>query len=519
MRDESTSVLVVGGGLVGLSAAVFLSWRGVSTVLVERHLGSSLHPRALGFRPRTAELFRPVALDVPSGPRGRHVPRRMRVESLAGEWFEELHWSPDVPADVPVIEYSPCTSIGLAQDGLEPILRDKAVELGAELRLGTELVSFEQDDGGVRAVLRDRGGVESTVRADYLVAADGHRSPVREALGISRTGRGFMRTTRSMLFRAPLQEYVDRGVVQFHIDQPDFTAFLVAYGNDGRWMLMLHDDIDHDEDTLRAMALRAIGRDVDIEIITTGRWEVTASIAESYRQGRVFLSGDAAHTLPPSRGGFGANVGIEDAHNLAWKLAAVLSGESAPELLDSYEDERRPVALLCHDQIFARPDARDERVTTMPVIEDAAMAFGILYRSAAILGAGEELPQALRPDEWVGQPGTRAPHLWLAENESTLDLLQHGWVLLAGHCADWSIAAKHATEQTGITVTCHQLRPDEFRHAYGLSPNGATLVRPDGYIAWRSVDLPADPPAALTDALCQVSKSPACPPERPALHR
>lgn len=514
MRDESTSVLVVGGGLVGLSAAMFLAWRGVSTVLVERHLGSSRHPRAIGFRPRTAELYRAVGLETPPSPvRGISVPRRMRVESLTGEWFEELHWTPDKPVG-PTVEYSPYRGVGLAQDGLEPLLRDKATELGADLRLGTELVSFEQDDDGVRAVMRDRDGAETVVRADYLVAADGHRSPVREALGISRTGRGFMRTTRSVLFRAPLQEYLRDGVAQFQIDQPDFAAGLVAYGHDGRWMLTLHDDVDRDEDALRALALRAIGRDVDIEIITTGRWEVTASIAESYRQGRVFLAGDAAHTLPPSRGGFGANVGIEDAHNIAWKLAAVLSGESAPDLLDSYDAERRPVALLCHDQIFARPDARDARVTDVPVIEDAAMAFGILYRSNAVLGAGEELPPALRPDEWLGQPGTRAPHVALPDGTSTLDLLQHGWVLFAEH-DDWSLAAKHATERTGVTVTCHQIRPDEFRHAYGISQSGASLIRPDGYLAWRSVDLPADPSAALTEALCQVSRSPACPPARP----
>jgi len=287
--------------------------------------------------------------------------------------------------------------------------------------------------------------------------------------------------------------------------------------SDGRWMLILPDDTERDEDTLRALVVRAIGRsDLDVDIITTGRWEVTAAMAERYTQGRVFLAGDAAHTLPPSRGGYGANTGIEDAHNLAWKLAAVLSGESAPALLDTYEAERRPVAWLCYQQLFAHADGRAAMVPTEegPILDDNAMAFGILYRSAAVLDVPEGLPPAARPDEWAGQPGTRAPHLWLTGDTnrlSTLDLFQRGWVLLAENDA-WFAAAEQAAERTGVTVTCHQIggrlhpdSPDTFRRAFGLCPDGATLVRPDGYIAWRSRDLPARPADTLTQALGRMS--------------
>jgi len=267
----------------------------------------------------------------------------VRVESLAGAWFEEALWTP-ADKQAPALPYSPHRGAALAQDRLEPILRDRARELGATLRLETELLGFEQDAGGVTARLRGPVGVESALRAAYLVAADGHRSPIREALKIGRGGRGFIATARSVLFRAPLDEYLATGFSQFTIDQPGLSAFLTTYG-DGRWVLFLRDDVERDAADLAAVITRAIGRpEPALELIVTGRWEISALIAERFSSGRVFLAGDAAHTLPPSRGGYGANTGIDDAHNLAWKLAAILSGASGPALLDSYDDERRPAS-------------------------------------------------------------------------------------------------------------------------------------------------------------------------------
>ena len=183
---------------------------------------------------------------------------------------------------------------------------------------------------------------------------------------------------------------------------------------------------------------KAIGRsDIPAELITAGRWELAALIADRFSSGRVFLAGDAAHQLPPNRGGFGANTGIEDVHNLAWKLAAVLSGQSAPGLLDTYDAERRPVAELRHEQIFARADYKAYLTTPKSaavVLDENAIELGQLYRSAAVLGASAGLPPAQRPDQWAGQPGTRAPHLWVmadGQKLSTLDLFQRGWVLLS----------------------------------------------------------------------------------------
>lgn len=517
--NSTTSVLVVGGSLVGLSAAVFLAWRGVPTVLVERHAGSSPHPRAIGYTPRTMELFRAVGLGsrIPQTPPGFRL-RRARIESLAGKWFEESPWTPENP-QAPQIEYSPCTGAAIAQDRIEPILREKAVAFGADLRLETELIRFEQDANGVTAWLREHGGREYELRASYVIAADGSRSAIREALGIGRQGRGHMRTLRSVLFRAPLERYLEAGISQFQITQPGLDAFLTTYG-DGRWVLMFSDDEERDESTLRSMVFKAIGRsDLEVEIITTGRWELSALIADRFSSGRVFLAGDAAHTLPPSRGGFGANTGIEDVHNLAWKLSAVLSGASTPQLLDTYDAERQPIAWLRHQQIFARPDYKAAAAgiaKDAPIIDDAAMEWGQLYRSTAVLGAGDELPPALRPEQWAGQPGTRAPHAWVSKGDervSTLDLFQRTWVLLAED-ERWCSTVARAAEQLGIEVECLRIgvdaRPSDlkaFRTAFGLGTGGASLIRPDGYIAWRSIELPADPRGALTDALGRASSA------------
>jgi putative polyketide hydroxylase len=513
-------ILIVGGSLVGLSAAVFLAWRGVPVVLVEPHAGSHPHPRAMGYTPRTLELFRAVGIahQIPEVPPDFSL-RRATVESLAGAWQAATDWTPRQEGAAkarPLIEHSPHSGAGLAQDLLEPILRDRARQLGAELRLGTELVRFEQDKDGVTAVLREHGGKESTLRASYMIAADGSKSSVREALGIERRGPGHMRTVRSVLFRAPLDQYLKRGISQFEIDQPELKAFLTTY-NDGRWVLMFVDEVERDEAGELAAIRRAIGQsDVSVEVITRGRWDLSALVAERFSLGRVFLAGDAAHTLPPTRGGFGANTGIADAYDLAWKLEAVLTGVSRPDLLETYDAERRPVAWTRLEQTLARPDyARHaKQAVQVPLLGDAALEFGQLYRSGAIVGAGPELPAAAEPETWAGQPGTRAPH-FVGEADkgsarSTLDLFGRGWVLVAAD-PRWKAALEPA-RALGIPLTL-VLIGEDFRPAdpkaccaaFGLTMEGASLVRPDGFIAWRAPQLPARPEQELARALSQVA--------------
>jgi putative polyketide hydroxylase len=198
----------------------------------------------------------------------------------------------------------------------------------------------------------------------------------------------------------------------------------------------------------------------------------------------------------------------------------VLRGKSSPALLDTYGVERRAIALLRHEQIFARPDYKAEArgfAEGVAILDDDAMELGQLYRSAAVLGAGDELPPAMRPDRWAGQPGTRAPHVVLEEGQgrgSTLDLFQRGWVLMAED-ERWRSAASEASGRTGIEVACvldgvdaRPVAPDAIRTAFGLGRGGASLVRPDGYVAWRAADLPGDPSGALTGALSSVASTP-----------
>jgi 2-polyprenyl-6-methoxyphenol hydroxylase-like FAD-dependent oxidoreductase len=513
---ESTPVLVVGGSLVGLSAAVFLASRGQLVTLVEKHVASSAHPRAIGYTTRTLELFRAAGIQLPAGTHGHGPPRRARVESLAGRWFDEYPWTAN--AAEPHLEYSPERATAIAQDRLEPILRDRAVTLGADLRLGTELTDFAPDDDGVSVTLRPRAGADYRMRAQYVIAADGAASPIRDELGIGRSGQGLLSIQRSVLFRAPIDHYLEQGVVQFEIEQPSLTAFLTTY-SDGRWVLMLSDDVDRDPDQQRAVVRQAVGLpDLPVELVTTGRWELAALIADEFRAGRVFLAGDAAHQLPPNRGGYGANTGIDDAHNLAWKLAAVLRGEAAPALLDTYDAERRPIAWLRHQQMFARADYRARLDAPagddISVIDDIAMELGQLYRSSSVLGASDRLPPAQRPDQWAGQPGTRGPHLALRDangkTASTLDLVGRSWVLLS-HDGGWKRATTAAEDQCGLEVAfvhidaAEVLGPLVFQTAYGVADNGASLVRPDGYIAARWTTMPPDPVAELTEVLRRVA--------------
>ncbi|KAB8068835.1 FAD binding domain-containing protein [Aspergillus leporis] len=514
--EERVPVVIVGAGLAGLTMATALGTYQIPAVLIERRETTLHHPRADGFTPRTVEILRALGFSEDLVP--EHAPgfqlRRARVESLTGKWFEELAWTQTenkeaVEPTSTETKYpsSPYAGARTPQDVLEPILLQRVEELGIKVKRHHEFVSLEQDHDGVTVMIKGPTGATSTLRTEYLIAADGHRSRVRECLGIGRKGHGVVNSVKSVLFRAPaLAPYLEKGVTQFTIDQLDLKAFLIAY-QDGRLVLHLPNNREYDAELLRSLVQQAVGsHEMDLEILGTSQWDLSALIADRFRDGRVYLIGDAAHSLPPNRGGYGANTGIADAHNLAWKLASVVKGVSDPLLLETYEEERVPIAWQRHDQIFARSDFKtlqeqrggDGVHPHQITLDDEAVEFGQLYCSQGIPEQEAGLPVARRPDEWAGQPGTRAPHVWIQKqgiNISTLSLFQGAWVVLSEDHQWGDIVARFfGVEQEDDVFP-------KFGDMFGIATGGCSLVRPDGYIAWRTKGICEKPVEALTLAL------------------
>ncbi|MFE9770415.1 FAD-dependent oxidoreductase [Streptomyces sp. NPDC005931] len=525
-----TDVLIVGGGITGLSCALFLRHHGVRCVLVERHASTSVHPRAWGWYPRTLELFRSVGVEqeVLAAAAGYAEHRRQAtVESLAGRELKAV-MLPE-PGDLGAV--TPSRQISLGQDRMEPIVREAASRAGAVLRYGTELTSFERPegpDGPVVATVKDRDtGEERRVRARWLVAADGGRSPVRETLGIGRAGRGTLQHQVSILFRADLEGPLDgRRFSICQIENDELSGAVLGHDDTlRRGTLILQyrperGEATEDFTTERCVRLvrSAIGdRDVDVEIIGVLPWELAALSAERFRDGSVFLVGDSAHVIPPI-GGYGANTGVHDAHNLAWKLAAVLRGEAGEGLLDTYDAERRPVAEATIEQaqlrLLVRSGRADEeqRRATVDVL---AVMLGHAYPTAAEPGA--RLRRFREPAELCGEPGTRAPHVPVLlrdgdreEPGSLLDAYGSSPVLVWGGPAGevWRGAGEEAARRAGVRLgtagfgtEVRDLSERGWHEAYGVRADGAVLVRPDGFVAWRSAGVPADAAGALERAL------------------
>ncbi|MFJ8200399.1 FAD-dependent monooxygenase [Streptomyces sp. NPDC096152] len=528
MAEETTDVLIVGGSMVGLAQALFLARQGIRPLLVERHAEISAHPRAQAASPRTMELMRALGLE--DAVRANENPHAhygdvLQAESLAGP--ELGRFDGPFRHDPNDVGGTGWTLIG--QDRFEPVLRDRAVELGADLRFGTEMTGFTQDDDGVTAVLRGPGDdgrpVEYTVRAEYLVAADGFRAPVRSSLGIGRHGQGVFGRQMNVVFHADLDPYVaGRTFFLCFVNNDRIKGVLGKLGGDGsgRWVLApsLPPGARHQEYGTREcveLVRAAVGvPDLPVRIESATSWEIAAWVADRFRSGRVLLAGDCAHVMPPT-GGFGGNMGVQDAHNLAWKLALVLRGQAAPELLDSYEQERAPVAEFTVDQGVIRYLQRsglDEAAAARHRPETTVL-FGHVYRSGAVIAEGgpDDGAPVEDPTAPSGRPGTRAPHLPVvrAGKEMPLhDLFDGGFWLLAGpEGAAWESAC--AADALPAGVSFHRVGAQEpgatverFLTRYGVDSSGAVLVRPDGFVAWRSRDLPAKPAEALLTALGRI---------------
>src|SRR6185436_4565771 len=415
MRD--VDVFIAGGGPVGLTASILLSRLGVSSLLVERHPGTSIHPKARGINTRTMEIFRQCGVESAVRAAGLH-PEQSRfiiwARSLAGEELERRVPARSRPE---AQQLSPVLRCLCAQDDLEPVLRAHAEALEpGQLRFGAELTDFRQDAEHVTATLREREG-DSVVRARYLIAADGARSRVRETLGIPMRGTPGLYRSLNVLLRADLRPWTaDRPAALYFIEQPGLKATFLTINGVNRWGFLINNlPVDGPADDYTPERCAAIVRqaagvpDLDVEILGAVPWVAAAQVAERYRDGRVFLAGDAAHHMPPT-GGFGLNTGVQDVHNLAWKLAGVFHGWAGPTLLDSYDAERRPFGraitaqALANSSAMGRVAAADGTLETAPAVRarpeflnEIGMIFGAHYESPATVPDGTALPAVANP--------------------------------------------------------------------------------------------------------------------------
>ncbi|MFM8518485.1 MAG: FAD-dependent monooxygenase, partial [Nevskiaceae bacterium] len=516
--------------------AIDLAPRGQRGVLVVQRDGPSAHPKATLHGSRSMELFRRWGLDeqifaaaIPNEHpyyivfttqlagqelhrfRSPSINEGRRREQAALQRFRELQWSP----------YSK-TQIG--QQALEPVLRRHAEQLpGLEMRHGWRCDGFAQHEDHVVAELVELAtGDEQHIRAQYLAVCEGGSGELRRSLGIRRNGRGRMRSNVSFFFRS--KDFLSAhglGLANLYfVFNPGSFGVFTAIDGAELWNYQYYFlDPTRSTEELDATAIlhRAMGKPFEFELLQTMHWHHHQSVARQWRVGRVFLAGDAAHLLAPT-GGVGMNTGIGDACDLAWKLDAVLRGWGGEGLLESYEIERKPIAIrnslisaTNSDKIDMVMDETPEHIGGSTPVAEAArgeLARKIRWLARQFNSAGTHLgyryvdspvivpdgtaeppddPSQLTPSSWAGM---RAPHAWLADGRSMLDLLGHNPVLLCFDAMDQADAeVQAAAQRLGMPLQLELVNDAVIARLY---ERRRVLVRPDGHVAWRGDRLPAD---------------------------
>jgi 2-polyprenyl-6-methoxyphenol hydroxylase-like FAD-dependent oxidoreductase len=532
---QAFPVLIIGGGLVGLSTAMFLAQHGVASLAIEKLRGGSPVPRAAHFHLRTLELFRLAGVEdeVIARSAEEFLPEGaiVAMDSLAGKKLADIIGS----LNAGVEEVSPCKRLFITQPGLEPILRKRARQAGAQVTDGHELMALAQDSDGVTATIRDvDSGAVQTLRCKYLVGADGAHSKVRELLGIPLDGRGVFSNSITIYFTADVSPQMGgKPISVTYINNPRFGGFFRLDKDCQSGFLVVNTVGDPKTNPNAAHAAAEdiseaklidwvrIGAgvpDLKVRIDGVARWRATSDVARTFQDGRVFLAGDAAHLMPPN-GGFGGNTGIHDAHNLACKLAYVINGHAGPQSLASYDAERRAVSKFTVEQAYTRYVTRTATYLGAtdfePVAPDFNVEIGYLYNSPSVVAEPGEAKVHGDPKTTCGLPGSRAPHIWLERKGmrmSSLDLFGNGFVLVAGSQGEaWRAAAQKAVAKfPGLPFEVIVNGKDvidldqRLEYAFGIAPDGAILVRPDGFVGWRAKSKASDAQAAIGDALQQL---------------
>jgi putative polyketide hydroxylase len=507
-NNIKTQVVIVGGGITGIAAALFLAQQGVEFVLLEKHAGTSIYPRARTIDIRTMELFRSLGLSEILREGGKDLAPAWGI--IRGNTLVEA--LQDVTADISkkitpaqliaaqqemqeLAAKSPETLCRCTQDISEAIMCRTAVNKGSDLRFHHQVLSFEQRDQRIRVLVKDRKTEEEyNIEADYLIAADGANSPVRTQLNVTTSGNISGKDLLNIYFEADLGDMVKgQEFSQFLIEQPDVTGFLLTINNKDKWAFHLcyHPELgetlaDYPDERIITILQRMLGiPDLKIALLKVLPWQLTVRIADDMRIGSIFLAGDAAHTMTPYAGK-GANAGIQDVQNLAWKLAAVLSHKAGDALLDTYDTERQPVGAY-YATVSGELAQENGLINDSLMITKWKDLLGLPnygYQSSAVI---RDSSQPL--NYFTGEPGTRLPHIWLdeAQERSTIDWIKGRFTLIANDQDRWQSEIDEVTKQTGIAIKLVTVNNQNVRKDWQeltLIANGeALLIRPDDFVA------------------------------------
>ncbi|NJM83006.1 MAG: FAD-dependent monooxygenase [Tabrizicola sp.] len=565
--DITTDVLIIGTGPAGSSCAALLSTYGIANMVVNRYHWLANSPRAHITNQRTMEVLRDLGAEVEEEAYTQATPKELMgtnvfCTSLAGEELGRLRtWGTEPESLAAHLRASPSRTNDLPQTYMEPLLFKTACSRGTQARMSTEYLRHVQDGTGVTATCLDRlTGKEVTIRSRYLVGADGGNSKVAEDIGVPIEGKMGVGGSINFLFDADLSRYVaHRPSVLYWVMQPGANVGGIGMGVVRmvrpwtKWLAIWGYDINQprpeltNDEAVKIIRSLVGEPELKVDVTAVSYWTVNDAWATHLQKDRVFIMGDAAHRHPPSNG-LGSNTSIQDAFNLAWKLAHVLRGQAGPGLLDSYSQERAPIAkeivrranqsmsefgpifgalgmgtevsqsaLDANLDHLASPDGEPMRVALREAIANKRYEFdahGIemnqRYTSAAVLADGTRPDFARDPVlhyQATTFPGARLPHVWLEDAAgrlvSSLDICGHGrFTLLTGVSgAPWAEAATQVAQGLSLDLQVELIGPrqtyrdpsGDWARAREIKDDGAMLVRPDHHVAWRSAGMTASP--------------------------
>lgn len=537
-RAIHTPVLIVGGGLTGLSAALFLLNQGIKPILVERHESAGTQPKIKRLDVRSMELMRELGLSIEITATGKSLKPDSIILSnrtLAQAMTEKATknrrrsvYSPEYLAGM-----SPEKGVQATQDTLEQILLNAAINRGAKVFFYTEWLSLTQDDKGIAAVLKNRSdNNQAIIYADYLIAADGAKSSVRTFLLTETESKDTLGNLLNIYFDADLQSIIGKQDFSLlRINNLGMSGTLLPVGSRNRWQFQLHYDAisekseDFDLQHIASILKGVIGLpDLKLKVHKIVPQQPVLKIVKQMRQGRVFFAGEAAHAVADIEGR-SVNIGIQDAHNLAWKLAAVIRNKADANLLQTYHEERWPVGRHFIKQagrkldqfgIVKKPGTKNKipsyihTLIMQPAVNKLFPGmkfrqfgnhFGLpdyQYFSSAVMSEDKPRRQFVRTGSFEARPGTRIPHFWVTyhgKRLSTLDFLGDSFVLFTGKKNElWHWVSSMTEKKSGLSIPVYGIGKTEMlgvmetsvQKALGISESGAVLVRPDGFVAWRT---------------------------------